>query len=276
MYRPRTTIALATLCLAVLVLAGCASTGAAGGAAPDSAPPAKKADVRNEVGANGLPTPAAILARYVDALGGEAALRKHDSFTRKGKMSIAAMGMEGMSTTRAAAPDKVSMNIETGMGAMNQGYNGEIGWSDNPMTGAQLLDGDQLANMKTQADYYMPLNYPKHFASMETVEQVDFSGQPAYKLRVVNATGRESFHYFGKDSSLLVGIQGVQAGPMGESEVKISFTDYKDFDGVKIPAKTTLDVAGMQIEQTVETVTYGDVDPTAFELPAAVQALVKK
>jgi hypothetical protein len=280
MDRQRNTVAttLATLCLAILVLGGCAST-KGGGAAPDVDAPAKKADradVRDEVGANGLPTPAALLARYVDALGGEKTLRAHESSTRKGKMVIAAMGMEGSTTTHAAAPDKMVMNIETGMGAMNQGYNGELGWSDNPMTGAQVLDGDQLANMKQQADYHMPLNYSKHFATMETVEETDLDGQPAYKVRVVNSTGREAFHFFSKDSGLLLGVQGVQAGPMGESEVKIAFSDYKEFEGMKVPAKTTIDVAGMQIEQTVETVTFDDVDAAAFEPPESVKAQIKK
>jgi hypothetical protein len=278
-YRNRIGMGLAVLCIAVLVLGGCASTRGGGGgaaeAAKDSAPPAKKADVKSEVGANGLPTPAALLARYVDALGGEAALRKHQSSTRKGKMSIAAMGMEGQTTMYAAAPDKMVMNIETGMGAMNQGYNGEIGWSDNPMTGAQLLDGDQLATMKLQADFYGPLNYSKHFTSMETVEETEFAGQAAYKVKMVNTAGRESFQYFAKDGGLLLGSQGVQAGPMGESEVKTSFSDYKDFGGSKIPGKVTIDVAGMQIEQTVEAVTFDDVDPAKFAPPSAVAALKK-
>lgn len=272
---------IATLGLSILVLAGCASTGG-GGREPDvaratarKADVEKKADVKDEVGANGLPTPKALLARYVDALGGEQALRKHDSSTRMGKMAIAAMGMEGSTTVHAAAPDKMVMNIETGMGAMNQGYNGEVGWSDNPMTGATVLEGEQLDNMKQQADYHLPLNYAKHFNTMETVEAVDFNGTPAFKMKVVGSSGRESFHYFDKESGLLLGIQGVQAGPMGESEVKISFSDYKDFDGVKMPAKTTLDVQGMQIEQTIDTVTFGDVDPGAFEPPESIKAQIK-
>lgn len=273
------TFTLAMLCIAVLGLGACASTKGGGGgtAAPakDSAPPAKKADVRNEVGANGLPTPAALLARYVDAIGGESALHKHQSMTRKGKMSIAAMGMEGQTTIHAAAPDKMVMNIETGMGAMNQGYNGQIGWSDNPMTGAQLLSGDQLEGMKLQADFYAPLNYGKHFTSMETVEESEWGGQAAYKVKLVNGAGRESFQFFAKDTGLLVGSQGVQAGPMGESEVKTSFSDYKDFGGAKSAGKVTIDVAGMQIEQTVETVTFDDVDASAFEPPASVKALQK-
>jgi hypothetical protein len=62
---------------------------------------------------------------------------------------------------------------------------------------------------------------------------------------------------------------------MGEAEVKTSFADYKDFGGSKIPGKVTIDMAGMQIEQTVETVTFDDVAATAFEPPAAVKALQK-
>ena len=286
MHGQRNSVALAIVSLSVslLVLAGCASTRGGGAAEPDAAgaPAARrdvdrkaKADVKDEVGANGLPTPAALLARYVEALGGEGALRKHESSTRKGKMAIAAMGMEGSTTVHAAAPDRMVMNIETGMGAMNQGYNGEVGWSDNPMTGATVLEGEQLENMKVQADYYMPLNYPKHYGTMETVEEIDWNGTPAYKVKVTSASGRESLHFFEKQTGLLLGIQGIQAGPMGESEVKISFTDYKEFDGVKMPAKTTLDVQGMQIEQTIDTVTWNDVDPAAFEPPEAIKALLK-
>jgi hypothetical protein len=185
------------------------------------------------------------------------------------------MGMEGQTTTYAAAPDKIAMNIETGMGAMNQGYNGTIGWSDNPMTGAQLLEGDQLAGMKLQADYYAPLNYSKHFTSMETVEETTFNNEAAYKVKLVNTAGKESTQYFAKDSGLLLGTQGIQAGPMGESEVKTTFSDYKDFGGSRIPGKVTIDVAGMQIEQTTETVTFDDVAATAFDPPAAVKALQK-
>jgi hypothetical protein len=231
--------------------------------------------VKDEVGANGLPTPAALVARYVDAIGGEKALRQHQSSTRTGKMSIAAMGMEGSSTTRAAAPNKIAMSIETGMGAMNQGFNGEVGWADNPMTGVQILDGDQLANMKRQADFFAPLNYSQHFTTMETVEETEFNGMAAYKVKLLGPSGRESFEFFAKDTGLLLGMQGVQDGPMGESEVKLSFSDYKDFGGMKVPGKTTIDVAGMQIEQTVDTVTFDDVDPSAFDLPEAVKAQLK-
>jgi hypothetical protein len=130
--------------------------------------------------------------------------------------------------------------------------------------------------MKVQADFYMPLNYSKHFTSMETVEESDWNGVAAYKVKLVNTAGRESHQFFAKDTGLLLGTVGVQEGPMGESEVKISFSDYKDFSGSMIPAKVTMDVGGMVIEQTTETVSFETVDPAVFELPAAVKAQLGK
>lgn len=252
-----------------LFTSGCTTTGAA---REDVTPAEPRVEVRDEVGENGLLTPRAILTRYVDALGGEEALRAHRSSTTRGKMIIAAMGMEGDMTIHAAAPDKMVMEIETGMGSMNQGYNGEIGWSDNPMTGAQILQGGQLVQMKQQADFYLPLNYDAHFSQMETVEETTFNGQETYKVRLLGADDRESFHYFSQDSALLVGMEGRQDGPMGESDVTIMLGDYMDFGGVKTPTTTMLQVSGMEIEQKVETVTFDDVAAGAFEPPDSVQA----
>ena len=137
---------LVVLLVLALVAAGCASSGGGGGsAAPDVESPAEPTVDRDAVGENGLLTPSAIVARYVDAVGGEEALRSHTSATLKGTFGISAMGMEGDLTVYLEAPNKMVQLIElAGMGEMNVGYNGEIGWSDNPMTGPTLLDGALL------------------------------------------------------------------------------------------------------------------------------------
>jgi hypothetical protein len=252
------------------ILSGCASTGGGGGS--DMAAPAAAAapDYTNEMGDNGLPTPRAVIARYVDALGGRAAIESHKSSTAKGKFILAAMGMEGDLTIHAAAPNKMVMNIETPMGAMNQGFNGEVGWSDNPMTGAQVLEGGPLAAMKQQADFFLPLNYDTHFPTQETLEEVEFADETCYKVRLVDAEGSESFQYFSKESSLLRGQDATQDGPMGEASVTVVFSDYKDFGGVLTVTKQTMSVQGMDIENVIESITFDDVDPSAFEVPSSV------
>ena len=269
--------ALIALSVVALSLFGCASGGGGGAssAAADVAPAEPEVDIKDEVGENGLLSPAAILARYVDVLGGEEALRANESATVKGKMFIDAMGIEGDVTIYAAAPDRFVMNIDTPMGAMNQGYNGEVGWSDNPMTGPSVLDGAELAEAKNQADFYGELTYADRYSSMETVELTEFAGESAYKLKLTGAEGKETTQYFSEASSLLLGQEAVQAGPMGESEVTITFSDYQEFGGRKRAGTTTILTSGMEIRQTVSEVTYDDVEDSSFEPPASIKGMLE-
>ncbi len=269
-------IALAAL---ALVASGCATSGGGGGsaAAPDAPAAAPKMDVKNETGDNGLLTPRAIIARYVEALGGEEAIRKHESRTTKGKMELAAMGMSGDVTIYAAAPDKMVMEVEmAGFGTMNNGYNGEVGWSDNPMAGAQLLEGKALKPQKQQADFYAPLHYEDTYSSMETLELTEFEGQSAYKVKLVDADGDESTEYFAEDGGLLLGVTAMQSNQMGESEVTTVFSDYKDFSGLMQPATTVIKMTamGMEIKNTVTEVTVNDVTPEKLEPPDSIKALI--
>ncbi len=258
--------------LLLLVLAGCASTGAA--PAGDVAVPAPEPDYSAEVGDNGLPTVRALLARYTDAIGGKEALESHSSWTAKGTFSLAAMGVEGDLTIRAAAPDKMTMVIETAMGNIAQGYDGEVAWSDDPFAGPQVLEGSQRAVTQQLANFYGPLNYDAFWDTQETIGEADFEGESCYKVRLVDAEGEETTQYFSKETSLLVGQEGVQDGPMGRAEVKVVLSDYKDFGGFLTPTRTVIHTQGIEIANTIESVTYDDVEPEAFELPDSIKSLL--
>ena len=259
------------------VAVGCASSGGGGGsAAPDVEAPAEPTVDRDAVGENGLLTPSAIVARYVDAVGGEDALRSHTSATIKGTFGISAMGMEGDLTVYLEAPNKMVQQIElAGMGTMNNGYNGEIGWSDNPMTGPSLLEGDMLEQTKEQANFYAPLEYDSTYPTQETLELTEFNGESAYKVRVVNASDHEMLHFFSEESGLLIGMEGELASEMGTSEATIRLGDYEDFGGVLQPKSTITEVMGMEISQTVKEVIWDTVPEDAFAMPASIQALVE-
>jgi hypothetical protein len=259
--------------VAVLLTGACASTG--GGGAADVAAPAA-ADVKNETGENGLLTPAALAARFADAMGGEAAIRSHSSSTTKGKFGIPAMGMEGDVVAFAAAPDKLVTNIELGgMGSMSNGYNGEIGWSENPMTGPSLLEGAALDQVRAQSSFYGPLAYDDLFPKQETLELTEFAGESAYKTRFVTANGGETFFYFSEASGLLLGTEGMQESDMGSADVTVVFSDYREFDGVLQPATTTIKTQGMELQQTVKEVTFDDVEASAFEPPESIKSLLE-
>lgn len=267
---PRPLILLLTLAALLALSAGCASTSSGGGGDM-----MEKPDYRDEVGENGLLTPRAILARFVEATGGEEALMAHDSATIRGKMEMPAMGMSGDMVIYQAKPNRMVMEAElSGMGTMNSGYNGEIGWSDNPMQGAQLLDGKMLSQTKRQGEFLAQLRYDELYPTQETLELTDYAGESAYKVRLVDTDGTETLQYFSEATSLLIGQEGTQASPMGDIDVKVTFKDYTDFGGIKSPATTVLEMMGMEIRQVVEEVTYDNVEDSAFEPPDSVKGLL--
>ena len=269
----RTRLALIALVALALGTIGCASTGSGGGAEAPAA--AAKPDYTQEMGENGLPTPRALVARFIEAIGGEEAIRSGDQATITGKMRMPAMGMEGSMTLYSKAPNMMNMQIDLGgFGSMNTGYNGEHGWNDSPMTGPQLLEGQMLTEVQRQADFYSELNYDKNYPTQETLEEVDWEGTAAYKVKLVDVDGNESIQYFAKESSLLVGTEGKQTSEMGEMDVTTVLSDYQEFGGIKAPTKTVLKMMGMEIEQTVDSVSFDPIDDAMFAPPEAIQKLI--
>jgi hypothetical protein len=61
--------------------------------------------------------------------------------------------------------------------------------------------------------------------------------------------------------------------PMGELPVTIVTSDYKDFDGVKVAARTVTKVMGQQQVMTIEKVEWNDAEADDFALPAEIKAL---
>ena len=224
-----------------------------------------------------LPGADEIIARHVEAIGGEDAIRAHTSMTRKGTFEIPAMGMSGDMTTYHMAPDKGFVHVSfAGMGENSQGYDGEIGWIEDPMQGPRLLEGAELNALKRQLRAHADLEYSEHYPERKTVGEGEWSGQPAYQVALVDADGNESSRYFSIETGLLLGEEGSTTNNMGTTETKTTWTDYKEFGGVRFAGSVTLSLVsvGMEFTQTVESVTFDDVDPSVFEPSDAIKALL--
>lgn len=229
---------------------------------------------RDEIGANGLLTPNAIFARYVDALGGSDVIRSHSSTTTRGKFVLRAMGLEGDAVIYAAAPNSVAQNISLpGMGSLQSGYNGEIAWSVDPMQGNSLLSGDALADMELQSDYYLPLNLGTLYEQVETQEVTNINGNEAYKVRLVDSRGKQSFAYFSTETGLVVALESVASTPFGEIPVATYMEEYRAFEGYLQPTRLIVEQAGQEFSIEVDSVTFDDVGENQFEPPAAIRAL---
>lgn len=213
------------------------------------------------------PTAEAIVARYIEAIGGEEAIRSHTSRTDKGTMSLG--GVTGEMTIYSAAPNKrVGLFVTKEIGVINQGYNGEQGWEISPQ-GKKLLEGEALADRARTSDFYQALD----ILTANTVKVVGpetFNGRPAYRLSVRHkeTPAAEQFMIFDAESGLLIGRVTERDTAAGPIKLETTLSDYKEFGGVKVPTKVTTMVMGQEQVMTISSVEFDNVPPDAFDVPA--------
>jgi outer membrane lipoprotein-sorting protein len=228
--------------------------------------------------AQALPSATEVLDRHVKAIGGRDAVMAITSVEQKGTLDLAAMGISAELVVAAAKPNKMAMSMSIpGMGEMQQGFNGEIAWDNNPMSGPRLAEGEELTNRKESSSFMESFGVfdPARFTSMEVVEKTTFAGEEAYKVKMVRKVGPVSNEYFSVGSGLRIGSQTTAVSPMGEIEINAVVSDYKEFGGIKMPTKMAQSQAGQDIVMTFSNISFNTVKDDAFAIPEAVKALIK-
>ena len=267
-------------CLATLP-AALSAQAAKGGAKPATKPATSKAATASSTGASAaststtLPSARQVIDSYVKAIGGRDVILARKSMHRTATLEVPAQGLKADIESSVMAPGKllVKTNIP-GLGEMMQGYDGTTGWAIDPMQGARVLTGPELEQMKAEADLAVELRDSSKFTSMDVVADTMFEGRPAYKLRLVRKTGDEVREYYDKENGLLLGSQMMRQTPMGPIEATNVNQDYKQIGGVLMPTKAIQRINGQEIVVTLLTAEPNNVDPTVFELPAQIKALV--
>ncbi|MCC6677052.1 MAG: hypothetical protein IT436_07905 [Phycisphaerales bacterium] len=257
-----------TRLLSTILTAGLALAGNALAQPADPAPAAPRAEQPPADGPNvSIPTAQEIVARYIKAIGGEDALRKHTSRTDKGTMNMGAIS--GSMTVYSAAPNKrVGIFATEQMGTINQGYNGEKGWEMGPQ-GNRLLEGDALADRARTSDFYQQLNLLTNH-EVRVVGAESFGGKPAYRLGLKhkdNKAGPEQFMIFDAASGLLVGRITERQTAAGPVKLETTIADYKEFGGILTPTRVTTLAMGQEQVMTIESVEFDNVPDSAFDVP---------
>jgi outer membrane lipoprotein-sorting protein len=259
---------LLALSLPLAVSAGAATpTAVAPGATPNAA-----------VVAPVLPTGAKVMERFVQAVGGRAALAKAKSMHMTATLSAPAQGMSGTVTVTQAAPDLIRVVTDLGGGAikLEQGYDGKIGWSKDPIMGTRLLAPKELADVKRQGSELLRYaDFETYYATLETIARLTWEGKDAYKVRMVPKEGSESTAYFDAETGLQVGIEATQETPLGPIPATLLLSDYRTFGGIKVPGTITTRAMGVEMLLVTTDVQWNPKSLPAFTAPPDVLALLR-
>jgi zinc protease len=223
-----------------------------------------------------LPAARTIIDRHIKEIGGRAVILAQTSTHATGTVSLPAAGLTGKLEAFHAKPDKFVQRMSLpGIGDIEEGFDGKVGWSISPLTGPTLLDGKQLEQRKFDADFFEDLKASDRYASITTVEKTTFEGRPVYKIRLLKKAGDEDLELYDSETGLKVGAISTRDSPMGPMQTTTAWSDYRKFGSLLQPATTKVSVMSTQMILSITGVEYGTVDPSVFTVPAQIKALVK-
>jgi len=223
-----------------------------------------------------LPPAATLVAKYADAVGAPAFLAAQAIVT-KGAMSMPAAGINATFQLTQVAPNQMSMVSDIpGMGKVEAGFDGTTAWSMDPMQGARVLAGAELAQIRDESDRRASVRDPEMFTALETVADTTMNEQRCYLVKLTWKSGRETSDCYSVETGLMVASKSVQKTAMGDIPVITLFSEYKKFGGVTVATKTVQEAMGQQQILTIESVEFGDGAGVAITPPPAVQALAPK
>lgn len=224
-----------------------------------------------------------IVARAVKAMGGESAFKAVQSMHARGTVSIPSQNISGDVEVFSARPNKTLMRATmTGIGnpdgkpaTIEEGFDGKVGWSMDPINGPALVTGRALAEKMIDSWFDAPLHATDHVRQMTVMGQEPFDKRTAYKVKMVFTNGVEQVEYFDVETGLQIGQEASRDTPVGIVPTRSMARDFKKFGNLMMA--TTMEETFLGVSQIVTITSYefDKVPATTFDLPKAIKALIK-
>ena len=195
--------------------------------------PSAEAETAAPRPAGKFPTPAELIVKYVQAIGGKDAAAKFTALALKGTQTGqngAAMQVE----VHWKAPGKILSAVATPGGTFSQGFDGAAGWTQG-RNATREMNPAEMARMKEIANAYDPIKLREPYPRMRLIAKEKVDGREAWVLRVQESDNRSERLYFDTETGLLVREVILTPTMIGTIPEQIDFQDYRETDRVRLP-----------------------------------------
>jgi photosynthetic reaction center cytochrome c subunit len=188
-----------------------------------------------------LPTADQILAKYVQAVGGEQAIRKVTSRVITATRDVptgpgGTIAMPAQAELYQKSPNLLVNVVHTATATTSDGFDGSTAWAQNAMGVVADAPGPDQDRTKRGANLYESADLKKEYARMVVRGVESVNGRSAYLLVGFPANDSPEWLYFDAITGLLVRKRTVLQSPLGEMPFEADYDDYRDTgSGVKIP-----------------------------------------
>jgi len=215
-------------------------------------------------------TPSAdqILDRYLEAIGGRAALDKLTTRSIKGAL-VTESGRTYTLAIVERAPNLGLLTATSPKGNISRdGYDGTTAWNSS---GSSVFPSNGLegARIARGAQFFAATDVKKRFPRRFVAGKESIGGEDAYLVRAGGHGGVSEMLYFSVNSGLLLRRIVLTQTALGRFNEQTDFSDYREVDGVKLP----FTIARMEVN-TRYTEKYSEIkhnlplDDSVFHFPA--------
>ena len=189
-----------------------------------------------------------VIDKYINAIGGEKALKAVKTSYSKSSATVQGMPME-LSVKTAEGKMLVEMNA-MGMTMMKQMVNDKVGYMEQQGQ-RKAIEGEKLTEMRASAQPFPELALAtKNGVTLLPIQSID--GKEAYGIK----DGKKTYFY-DVATGLRVGTSEVREANGQTMTQTTNFSDYKDVKGIKMPHKIVMNV-GIDIELTTSEVKFNE------------------
>jgi CubicO group peptidase (beta-lactamase class C family) len=186
-----------------------------------------------------------LMAKVIDAAGGEASLRKHTSRVAEIEIDFENQGVVATGTMWAKAPRSAGSEITftalgKKIGEARDYFDGEEGGEWSSFSQADEYTGKQLEDVRLASDFYAPLDWKTRFKTVEIKGKEKVGDEEVYVVLKTPEKGNAVTDYVSTTSFRLLKRDSVVWSETANMGIPVSTTyeDYREVDGLWLPFTT--------------------------------------
>jgi hypothetical protein len=228
----------------------------------------ERPETKEHVGPTAGPTPEQLLDKYVQAVGGAAAIDKVTSRIMKGAIDFGGKSLP--IDIYSKDPDERISFTHMPEGDSVTAFDGHEGWLVSPgRPGFRPMQGSELDAASMDADLHLATHMKSMFSETKVQGTEKIGDREAYLLVGQREVKPPLLLYFDQQSGLLLRLVRYGDTALGLLPTQIDYADYRDTNGVKIPYRWTLARPNgrftIQVKDVMQNV---PVDDAKFAKPA--------
>ena len=154
-----------------------------------------------------------IIQKYVNAIGGAAAVSRVNTRQEKGTIDISGRSLPIEILSRTGGKQLTVIHFPNGDNVT--AYDGTSGWTSGPNRPVREIPSIEVASAQAEVDFQLPLHLEQLFSEIKSAGPEKIGDHETYVVAGINAGEVAAKFYFDEDSGYLLSILRYTRSPLG-------------------------------------------------------------